>query len=105
MKSSENPYAGRRYPGEVIAHAVWLNHGFCLSFRDVQNLLAERGITVSHESVTQWRLKFGRSYQPAAKVCPDEKGGLPPISASPIHLRISASWKGNWLAVPFFRVL
>ncbi len=62
MKSSRNPYAGYRYPGEVIAHAVWLYHRFCLSFRDVQDLLAERGITVSHEAIRQWCLKFGRSY-------------------------------------------
>ena len=62
MKSSGNPYAGDRYPGEVIAHAVWLYHRFCLSFRDVQDLLAERGITVSHETIRQWRLKLGRSY-------------------------------------------
>ena len=62
MESSRNPYAGYRYPGEVIAHAVWLYHRFCLSFRDVEDLLAERGITVSHESIRQWCLKFGRSY-------------------------------------------
>ena len=62
MKSSRNPYAGYRYPGEVIAHAVWLYHRFCLSFRDVQDLLAERGITVSHETIRQWCLKFGSSY-------------------------------------------
>ena len=62
MESSRNLYAGYRYPGEVIAHAVWLYYRFCLSFRDVVDLLAERGITVSHESVRQWCLKFGRSY-------------------------------------------
>ena len=62
MKSSRNPYAGYRYPGEVIAHAVWLYHRFCLSFRDVEDLLAERGITVSHETIRQWCLKFARSY-------------------------------------------
>ncbi len=62
MESSRNLYAGHRYPGEVIAHAVWLYYRFCLSFRDVVDLLAERGITVSHESVRQWCLKFGRSY-------------------------------------------
>jgi len=62
MKSSRNPYAGYRYPGEIIAHAVWLYHRFCMSFRDVEDLLAERGITVSHETIRQWCLKFGRSY-------------------------------------------
>ena len=62
MESSRSPYAGYRYPGEVIAHAVWLYHRFCLSFRDVEDLLAERGITVSHETVRQWSLKFGPSH-------------------------------------------
>jgi putative transposase len=55
MRSSRNSYAGYRYPGEIIAHAVWLYHRFCLSFRDVEDLLAERGITVSHETIRQWR--------------------------------------------------
>ncbi len=62
MKSSPDPYAGHRFPREVIAHAVWLYHRFSLSFRDVEDLLAERGITVSYESVRQWRLKFGPSF-------------------------------------------
>lgn len=42
-----NPYAGYRYPGEVIAHAVWLYHRFCLSLREVEDLLAERCMVVS----------------------------------------------------------
>ena len=46
-----------------------------------------------------------KPWQPAAEVCTGEKGGLPPISASPVHSKIGASPKGNWLAVPFFRVL
>ena len=41
---------------------MWLYHRFCLSFRDVEDLLAERGITVSHETIRQWCLKFARSY-------------------------------------------
>ncbi len=54
-----NLYAGHRYPSEIIAHAVWLYHRFCLSFRDVEDLLAERGVIVSYESIRQWCLKFG----------------------------------------------
>ena len=59
MNTLRNPYAGHRYPPEIIAHAVWLYHRFCLSFRDVEDLLAERGVIVSYESVRQWCLKFG----------------------------------------------
>jgi putative transposase len=49
---------GYRFPAEIIHHAVWLYHVFGLSLRDVELILAERGITVAHESVGQWRLKF-----------------------------------------------
>ena len=49
-----------RVPPEVIQHAVWLYARFTLSFRDVEDLLAERGIDVSKETVRRWFLKFGR---------------------------------------------
>src|SRR5438445_12208412 len=55
-------YRGYRFPPEIIAHAVWLYFRFHLSFRDVQDLLAERGIVVSHESIRQWCTKFGASF-------------------------------------------
>ena len=60
-------YHGFRFPPEIISHAVWLYHRFCLSFRDVEDLLAERGITVSYESIRQWCGKFGPSYARALK--------------------------------------
>jgi hypothetical protein len=44
MKSARSRYQGHRFPPEVIGHAVWVYHRFCLSFRDVEDLLAERGI-------------------------------------------------------------
>ena len=49
-----------RFPPEIIRHAVWLYARFTLSFRDVEDLLAERGIDVSNETVRRWFLKFGR---------------------------------------------
>ncbi len=55
-------YHGYRFPPEIISHAIWLYHRFCLSFRDVEDLLAERGIIVSYESIRQWCLKFGPEY-------------------------------------------
>ena len=55
-------YRGYRFPSEVISHAVWLYHRFSLSFRDVENLLAERGITVTYETIRQWCLTFGLEY-------------------------------------------
>jgi len=61
--NTRNPdYRGYRFPPEIIAHAVWLYHRFCLSFRDVEELLAERGVTVSYEAVRQWCLRFGQAF-------------------------------------------
>ena len=55
-------YRGYRFPSEVISHAVWLYHRFSLSFRDVEDLLAERGITVTYETIRQWCRTFGLEY-------------------------------------------
>src|SRR5829696_4681346 len=52
-------YSGYRFPREIIRRAVWMYLRFTLSFRDVEELLAERGITVSHESIRRWVLTFG----------------------------------------------
>jgi len=55
-------YHRHRFPSEIIQHAVWLYFRFPLSYRDVEDLLAERGIEVSYETVRRWVLKFGRAY-------------------------------------------
>src|ERR671928_383487 len=55
-------YKGFRFPPEIISHAVWLYFRFSLSFRDVEELLAQRGVVVSYETVRQWCLKFGQTY-------------------------------------------
>ena len=62
MKPSLNPYSGYRYPAEIISHAVWLYFRFTLSFRDVEEILAARGVVVTYEAVRQWCLKFGQDY-------------------------------------------
>ena len=54
-------YAGYRFPPEVISHAIWLYFRFPLSLRMVEEMLAARGILVSHETVRQWALKFGQA--------------------------------------------
>ena len=53
---------GYRFPSEIISHAVWLYHRFCLSFRDAEDLLAQRGITVTYETIRQWCRAFGAAY-------------------------------------------
>ncbi len=62
MKKPPNPHHRHRFPADLISHAVWLYHVFSLSFRDVELLLAERGIIVSYESIRRWCLKFGAAF-------------------------------------------
>jgi putative transposase len=62
MTSELVAYPGYRFPAEVISHAVWLYHVFSLSLRDVELILAERGICVTHESIRQWCLRFGAGF-------------------------------------------
>src|SRR5215471_10549670 len=62
MKTRRSRYYGYRFPREIISHAVWLYHRFCLSFRDVEDLLAERCIIVTYETIRHWCQKFGPDY-------------------------------------------
>lgn len=62
MSTSHISYKRHRFPPEIIAHAVWLYFRFQLSFRDVEDLLAERGVDVSYETIRRWVFKFGRIY-------------------------------------------
>jgi putative transposase len=55
-------YPRYRFPPAIISHAVWLYYRFTLSFRDVEDLLAQRGITVSYESIRHWCETFGVAY-------------------------------------------
>src|ERR671933_1121166 len=60
--ATKSPYAGYRFPPAVISHAVWLYFRFPLSLRMVEEMLAARGIIVSHETVRQWAFKFGQDF-------------------------------------------
>ncbi|MCB1986762.1 MAG: IS6 family transposase [Nitrosomonas sp.] len=62
MKNSTALYKRYRFPSEIIQYAVWLYHRFNLSHRDIEDLLAERGIVVTHESIRLWCNKFGPVY-------------------------------------------
>ncbi len=57
-----NIYKRYRFPPEIIQHTVWLYHRFNLSHRDIEDLLSERGITVSYEAIRLWCNKFGSEY-------------------------------------------
>ncbi len=90
-------YKGFRFPQEIISHAVWLYFRFSLSYRDVEELLAERGIIVTHETIRQWWRKFGQTYanqirRPRAR--PGNKSFL-----DEVFLRISGTTQYLWRAV------
>lgn len=71
-------YRRHRFPPDVIAHAVWLYFRFPLSLRMVEDLLAERGIVVSHQTIRMWAEKFGRQY------------------VRDIHRRSAGQFHGKW---------
>ncbi|MFC7556276.1 IS6 family transposase [Pseudoroseomonas wenyumeiae] len=62
MSTEPATYSGYRFPAAVIHHAVWLYHLFSLSMRDIELILAERGVVVSYESIRRWCLHFGTEF-------------------------------------------
>ena len=89
-------YRRHRFPPLIIQHAVWLYLRFTLSYRDVEELLAERGIDVSNETIRRWVLKFGRGSGGAGNTGEAEDGNPatpqrrgPPL-ATPIGWSTSA---------------
>jgi putative transposase len=60
--ATTDPYKRHRFPSEIIAHGVWLYFRFCLSYRDVEELLFARGVIVSYEAIRKWCRKFGQAY-------------------------------------------
>src|SRR4051812_7674939 len=63
-------YKRHRFPPAIIGHAVWLYFRFALSYRDVEELLAERGVIVTYETIRKWCQKFGQAYANAAPASP-----------------------------------
>src|SRR3981081_4351794 len=71
---SPSRYKNHRFPIEIISHAVWLYFRFCLSFRDVEELLLERGVTVTYEAIRKWCRKFGQQYANQLRRCRPRPG-------------------------------
>ena len=97
MKTEPSAYRGFRFPAEIISHAVWLYHCFSLSLRDVEMILAQRGIVVSYESIRAWGLRFGRAFSNALKrrrPRPGDKWHL-----DEVFLRIGGKQHYLWRAV------
>ena len=92
-------YRGYRFPPEIISHAVWLYHRFSLSFRDVEDLLAERGITVTYETIRQWCLTFGIDY---ARRLRSRRGSVNLADASRVLGRVRPELRGHEAHVTAF---
>ena len=97
MKNDRSAYSGYRFPREIISYAIWAYHRFCLSFRDVEDLLAERGIIVSYESIRQWCEKFGSGYVRKLKRREGRLGDCWHLDE--IFLRINGNLQYLWRAV------
>ena len=78
-------YHGYRFPPDIIAHAVWLYFRFSLSFRDVEDLWAQRSIIVTYETIRQWCLTFGLAYTRTVRRRRDNRviRGISTSSSSP----------------------
>ena len=97
MTHAPNPYRGVRYPAEVIQHAVWLYPCFSLSLRDVETIMATRGIVVSDETTRAWDLRFGRQFANELKRRRPKSGDTWHLDA--VFIRISGKQHYLWRAV------
>jgi len=92
-----NTYKRHRFPAEIISYAVWLYHRFNLSHRDIEDLLAERGITVSHESIRLWCIKFGTKY--ARRLKRNHQGYGDTFYIDEVFVKINGKQHYLWRAV------
>src|SRR2546421_9883788 len=83
-------YHRHRLPAEIISHCVWLYFRFALSFRDVEEMLAMRGVALTYETVRAWCLKFGQTYA----------NGLRRRSPRPgDQWHLERTWKATWASL------
>ncbi len=90
-------YRRHRYPPEIIGHAVWLYFRFALRYRDVEELLAERGVVLTDETIRQWCHKFGQAYAYALRRRRPRPGDKWHLDA--VFIRINGATHYLWRAV------
>jgi putative transposase len=96
-------YHGYRFPPEIISHAVWLYHRFCLSFRDAEDLLAQRGITVTYETIRHWCHTLGPDYARRLRRGRGRMGDTWYLDE--LFVNIQGRQRNRWAATRFFRKL
>lgn len=89
-------YKRHRYAAAIISHCVWLYFRFSLSFRDVEVMMAERGVVVSYESIRTWCEKFGRQYARKIRLQRGRMGDIWHLDE--VYLKIDGVWKYLWHA-------
>ena len=92
-----NTYKRHRSPRDIISYAVWLYYRFNLSHRDIEDLLAERGITVSRESIRLWCIKFGALY--ARRLKRSHRGYGDPFFVDEVFVKVNDKQHYLWRAV------
>ena len=97
MNTSTNLYKRHRFPSEIIQYAVWLYHRFNMSHRDIEDLLAERGIEVSYKSIRLWCNKFGPQY--ARRLKRKHQGYGDTFYIDEVFVKIRGQQKYLWRAV------
>jgi putative transposase len=88
---------GYRFPLSIIGHAVWLYHRFILSYRDVEELLFERGIEVSRESVRTWCINFSEEFAQGLRHREPRRGSRWHLDE--MHVVVGGATHGLWRAV------
>lgn len=97
MKRTTSIYKRHRFPAEMIQYAVWLYYRFNLSHRDIEDLLAERGITVSYESIRLWCIKFSKRY--AKRLRRSHQGFGDTFFIDEVFIKINGKQHYLWRAV------
>ena len=97
MIKSTNLYKRHRFPSEIIQYAVWLYHRFNMSHRDIEDLLAKRGIEVGYESIRLWCNKFGPQY--ARRLKRRHQGYGDTFYIDEVFVKIRGQQKYLWRAV------
>ena len=90
-------YRRHRFPAAIISHAVWLYHVFSLSLRDVELILAERGVFVTHESIRAWCIKFGAEFAKRLRKRRPKPGDVWHLDE--VFIRINGALHYLWRAV------
>ena len=97
MNITRSLYRGYRFPAEIISYCVWLYFRFSVSYRDIEELMAERGVTVTYESIRAWCYKFGQGY---AKRIRARRGKLGDTwHLDEMYLKIDGRFQYLWRAV------